>query len=57
MKTVLMVGLQILERIEELHLKNYIHGDIQPSNFLIGAGKLSHKLYLVDYEFSSSFVR
>lgn len=48
LKTVLMVALQVLERIELLHEKGYVHGDIQPTNFVIGTGKLKHKIYLVD---------
>lgn len=49
LKTVLMLGLQILDRIEFLHSKGYIHGDIQPSNFVHGSGKTKHKIYLVDF--------
>ena len=45
-----MVGLQMLERIEFLHTNGFLHGDIKPSNFLIGlSGKMKHKIYLVDF--------
>lgn len=51
-----MVGLQIIDRLELLHSKGYIHGDIQPSNFVTGAKKLGHKIYLIDFEFSVPFL-
>ncbi|MCL4116824.1 UNVERIFIED_CONTAM: hypothetical protein GTU68_014476, partial [Idotea baltica] len=50
LKTTLMLGLQMLERIEYLHSCGYLHGDIKPSNFIIGkTGKLKHKVYMVDF--------
>ena len=56
LKTTLMVALQMLERIEYLHTNGFLHGDIKPSNFLIGkTGKLKHKLYMVDFELSETF--
>ena len=49
LKTVLMVGLQILDRIEYLHRCDVLHGDIKPSNFLVGKAKMRHKIYLTDF--------
>lgn len=39
LKTVAILALQILERIETMHQKKYIHRDIKPENFLVGIGK------------------
>ena len=49
LKTVIMLGLQTLERIEYLHKFEILHGDIKPSNFLVGRGKMKHKIYLADF--------
>lgn len=35
-KTVLMIGLQVIDRIEALHKIGYIHRDIKPDNLAIG---------------------
>lgn len=49
LKTVLMVADQMLQRIEFIHAKNFLHRDIKPDNFLIGLGKKAHMLYVIDF--------
>ncbi len=49
LKSVLMVGVQMVERVEVVHSKGYVHGDVQPGNFVVGSGKMQHKIYLVDF--------
>lgn len=49
LKTVLNLADQMLDRVEYLHSKNFIHRDIKPDNFLIGAGKKNRTLFLIDF--------
>ena len=49
LKTVLMIALQVLDRIRHLHMHNYIHRDLKPQNFAIGKGENEHVIYLIDY--------
>ena len=49
LKTVLNLADQMLERVEFLHSKNFIHRDIKPDNFLIGSGKRNRTLYMIDF--------
>ena len=55
LQTVTLIAIQILERIEQLHKKNYIHRDIKPENFTIGIGNKSNLIYLIDFGLSKKF--
>ena len=48
-KTVLMISLQILHRIQYLHENNFIHRDIKPENFVVGMKKKNSTIYMIDY--------
>ena len=56
LKTVCMVALQILTRIETLHSKFYIHRDIKLENITIGPDNNYKTLYLIDFGLSKSYL-
>lgn len=44
LKTALMLADQMISRIEYIHVKNFIHRDIKPDNFLMGIGRHCNKV-------------
>ena len=54
LKTVSMVAIQSLDRLQFIHSKNYIHKDIKPDNILIG-NKDKRTIYLIDFGLSSKY--
>jgi casein kinase 1 len=57
LKTVVMLGLQILDRIEYLHSSHFLHRDIKPENFLMGTGDDAHRLYMIDLGLAKKYIR
>jgi len=55
LKTVLMIGYQMIDRLAELHSVGIVHRDIKPGNFVMGKGENSHIVYLLDFGLSHSF--
>ena len=55
LKTVCMLGEQMISRLEYIHKKYILHRDIKPDNFTIGRGKQSHLVYLIDFGLSKKF--
>ena len=55
LKTTLMIGLQLISRLEELHNNHYLYRDIKPENFLTGVYKNSSILYLIDVGLSKRY--
>ncbi|TNV83274.1 hypothetical protein FGO68_gene1889 [Halteria grandinella] len=41
--------LQMIDSIEEVHQRGFIHRDVKPSNFVIGKGLQKDKVYIVDF--------
>eukprot|EP01017_Pseudomicrothorax_dubius_P050761 TRINITY_DN9658_c0_g1_i5.p1 TRINITY_DN9658_c0_g1~~TRINITY_DN9658_c0_g1_i5.p1 ORF type:complete len:565 (-),score=86.66 TRINITY_DN9658_c0_g1_i5:163-1857(-) len=52
---VLILADQMLTRIEALHAKGFLHRDIKPENFVMGSGKTSRMLYLIDFGLSKAW--
>ena len=55
-KDICNIGIQILERFEYVHSKNYIHRDIKPQNFLIGRENNDENIiYLIDFGLAKKY--
>ena len=54
LKDICMLGIQLIERLQYIHSKNYIHRDIKPHNFLIGA-KDEGLIYIIDFGLSKKY--
>ena len=55
LKTVLLLGIQIINRIQSLHERHLLHRDIKTDNFLFGLGTLTNKLHLIDFGLAKRF--
>ncbi|KPA83495.1 putative mitochondrial casein kinase 1 isoform 2 [Leptomonas pyrrhocoris] len=54
-KTVCMIGIQIIQRLQYLHSVGYLHRDIKPENFVMGVGNNSHVVYVIDVGLSKAW--
>ena len=55
-KTIFQIGYQMIQRIEYIHSKGYIHRDIKPGNFVIGRGDNSKIIYIIDFGLSKRYI-
>ncbi|CAD8196542.1 unnamed protein product [Paramecium octaurelia] len=56
LKTVLMLADQMIQRIEYIHTKQFLHRDIKPDNFLIGLGKKATRVYILDFGLAKRYL-
>ncbi|XP_010415390.1 PREDICTED: casein kinase 1-like protein 5 [Camelina sativa] len=55
LKTVLMLADQMINRLEFIHSKSYLHRDIKPDNFLMGLGRRANQVYIIDYGLAKKY--
>ena len=54
-KTVCLLGYQMITILEYIHKKHIVHRDIKPDNFVMGLNNLSKILYLLDFGLAKKY--
>eukprot|EP01065_Artemidia_motanka_P041216 TRINITY_DN5302_c9_g1_i1.p1 TRINITY_DN5302_c9_g1~~TRINITY_DN5302_c9_g1_i1.p1 ORF type:complete len:587 (+),score=181.37 TRINITY_DN5302_c9_g1_i1:49-1809(+) len=55
LKTTLLLADEMLQRIQYLHRRSYVHRDVKPDNFLFGLGDRRGVLHLCDFGLSARY--
>ncbi|KAK9747649.1 hypothetical protein RND81_02G005600 [Saponaria officinalis] len=55
LKSVLMLADQLINRVEYMHTKGFLHRDIKPDNFLMGLGRKANQVYIIDYGLAKKY--
>ena len=55
LKTVIMLALQMIARIQYIHGRSFIHRDIKPDNFLMGTGRRGSTVHVIDFGLSKKY--
>ncbi|KAH9837529.1 kinase-like domain-containing protein [Rhodofomes roseus] len=54
-KTTLLIGCEVLDRLQTLHACGYVHRDLKPQNLLIGSLDHKHLVHLIDFGMAQRF--
>ena len=54
-KTVCILGYQMINILEYIHNKHIVHRDIKPDNFVMGLDSLSKNVYLLDFGLAKKY--
>ena len=55
LKTVCMLGYQMINTLEFIHERHILHRDVKPDNFVMGLDELSENVYLIDFGLAKKY--
>ncbi|KAF5954268.1 hypothetical protein HYC85_007124, partial [Camellia sinensis] len=55
LKAILMLADQMINRVESVHSKSFLHRDIKPDNFLMGLARRATQVYIIDFSLAKKY--